>query len=361
MMGSLMVLASHAGDEILGAEQMMADAFAEGERVGIIVLAQSRSASIVPSGHRDARMKHTFDCQLALQALLGQVPPLLMLSYPMHGFALEDQPDLAQGSMLGGFLQSIGAQTLLVTDPGHSDQAYEAALGLASRIISAGLAQRLVVVPLGQAEHDICRHSAWEDEGIAGELSLIDVSTQQRIVYPIARVTADSSSRASSDKAARYTAIAAAMGDKWYPDILELGCAEGDLTPLLAAHCGHLLALDASQTALDFARLRAGGALNIEWRLSDWPNDIPLGAFDLIILNDFLGERELTALTALAKRLPSLCKEGCRIVIAIRQEGAGHVITAEVATALLLAELPGWAVVPCGTREQRRIHVLEQR
>jgi hypothetical protein len=161
-MGSLVVLTSHAGDEILGAERMMADTFAEGERVGIIVLAETRPTSVVQSAASNARMQHTVDCQLVLQELLGQVPPLLMLSYPMHGFSVQDQPDLTQNSMLGGFLHSIGAHTLLVTDPGHSDQAYQGALRLASRIISAGLAEQLVVVPLGEAAQEICRLGAWD-------------------------------------------------------------------------------------------------------------------------------------------------------------------------------------------------------
>lgn len=126
----------------------MANAFCEGERVGVIVLADSGPARVKQAAATSTRMQRIADCQSALQHLLGEVPPLLMLSYPLDDLAIQGQPNLAQDSMLGGFLQSVGAETLLVTDPGRSDPAYEAALGLASRIITVGLAQRLVVMPL---------------------------------------------------------------------------------------------------------------------------------------------------------------------------------------------------------------------
>jgi hypothetical protein len=64
---------------------------------------------------------------------------------------------------------------------------------------------------------------------------------------------------------------------------------------------------------LDFARLRAGRALNFELHLGGAVlDDAPAGAFDFILLNDCLGQVELTVLPAMAKRLPSLCKVwGC--------------------------------------------------
>ncbi len=361
-MGSLVVLASHDGAELLGAEQMMADAFAKGERVGVIVLDETRPAHGVQPAVGNARMQHIVDCQVTLQALLGQVPPLLMLPCPLPSVAAQDQPDLAETSMLGGFLQSIGARTLLVTDPGHSDPAYEAALKLASRIISAGLAERLVVVPIGQPAQAICGLSGWGDEGIGAETSLVSPRREQyRFAFRAACEPVESSFRHSADKAARCSGVAAAMGDRWYPDILELGCSEGDFTSLLAAHCSHLLTLDASQTALDVARLRAGGALNVELRRGGLPDDVPADAFDLIVLNDCLHDLELSALTATANRLPLLCKEGGRIVIAMRHESAAQDMTAQVATELLIAELPGWTGVFFDQSERSRIHVLERR
>jgi hypothetical protein len=159
-MGSLVVLASHAGNEILGAARMMADAFVEGERVGVVVFADSKLGRLVQCPATSTQMQRTVDCQSVLQELLGEVPPLLVLSYPPDGLCSQENPDLAEGSMLGGFLQSIDAETLLVTDPGQSDPAYEAALGLASRIIKMGLAERLVIVPLGGGSQESFRLGA---------------------------------------------------------------------------------------------------------------------------------------------------------------------------------------------------------
>jgi hypothetical protein len=89
-------------------------------------------------------------------------------------------------------------------------------------------------------------------------------------------------------------------------------------------------------------------------------DDLPDGLFDLILLNDCLKDIEFADLAALSKRLPLLCKAGCRIVIAIRHEGAAQEMTAQVATELLMTELAGWTVVNCDKRENSQIHVLER-
>lgn len=153
-MGAFVVLASHTGNEILGAARMMAEAFVQGERVGVVVFADSNLGRVVQCPATNTQRQRTVDCQSVLQQLLGQVPPLLVLSYPLNGLSAQGQPDLTEDSMLRGFLHSIGAETLVVTDPGQSDRAYTAALGLASRIIKMGLAERLIVVPLGEASKE---------------------------------------------------------------------------------------------------------------------------------------------------------------------------------------------------------------
>lgn len=154
MMGGVMVLASHAGSEILGAGRAMANAFAHGDRIGIIVLTDGDQADMLASTVNTRRMQDAADCQSGLQELLGEVPPLLMLSYPFTDLTEHGQPDLADNSVLGSFLISISAATLVVTDPGHSDPAYKAALKLASRIVAKGLTQQLVLVPLNETACD---------------------------------------------------------------------------------------------------------------------------------------------------------------------------------------------------------------
>jgi SAM-dependent methyltransferase len=360
-MGSLVVLASHAGNEILGAARMMADAFVEGERVGVVVFADSKLGRLVQCPATSTQMQRTVDCQSVLQELLGEVPPLLVLSYPPGGLCSQENPDLAEDSMLGGFLQSIDAETLLVTDPGQSDPAYEAALGLASRIIKMGLAERLVIVPLGEGSQESFRLGAWGDRASIGQPSSRGRNHRHQFGSLTANYSEESAVWASADKAARFSGIADAVGDRWYPDILEIGCSPGDITPMLAAHCSQLVTVDPSHIALEHARLRVGGAFNVELRLSALSDDLPDRLFDLILLNDCLKDIEFADLAALSKRLPLLCKEGCRIVIAIRHEGAAQEMTAQVATELLMTELAGWAVVNCDKRERSQIHVLERR
>lgn len=144
-MGAVIVLAALGGDEMLGAGPAMADLLGRSDRLGIVVLTNGYCATAgdCPSA---ARLQQEANCRLRLQALLGEVPPLLMLSYERKDFSVPGEPALDQTSLLGGFLRTMHAATLLVAEAEPHDPTSIAALGLAARIVSQGLAKRLVVV-----------------------------------------------------------------------------------------------------------------------------------------------------------------------------------------------------------------------
>lgn len=69
-----------------------------------------------------------------------------------------------------------------------------------------------------------------------------------------------------------------------FGNALEIGCAEGAFTRLVAPLCGRLTAVDLSPAALQRARARCSDAENIEFRHWDLRRDDPLGPYDLVLV-----------------------------------------------------------------------------
>lgn len=106
---ALLVLAPHPDDEILGAGAIMARAHLRGDRIGVVVLTDGARSSpqMSPGQLRDLRAA---ECLSGLEAMLGEVPQLLMLAY-RDGELDSRRPDLTETSMLGQFLRRIDAAT----------------------------------------------------------------------------------------------------------------------------------------------------------------------------------------------------------------------------------------------------------
>ncbi len=94
--------------------------------------------------------------------------------------------------------------------------------------------------------------------------------------------------RSSDYESAKYAATLRALGRGRYGNALEIGCSIGVFTRQLAARCDHLLALDASQTALAEARRECAGLPRVELRCGLVPRDFPSGRFDLIVMSEVL-------------------------------------------------------------------------
>ncbi len=81
-----------------------------------------------------------------------------------------------------------------------------------------------------------------------------------------------------------------------YGRTLEVGCSIGALAVDLAARCDHVLAIDASQAAIDLARRRTSGVGNLDVRRARVPTEWPEGCFDLVCISEvgyFLSPRQL--------------------------------------------------------------------
>lgn len=70
--------------------------------------------------------------------------------------------------------------------------------------------------------------------------------------------------------------------------VLEVGCAEGMFTEMLAPLCQSLVAVDLSRTALDRAQQRCTALKNVEFLEWDVRRDAPQGSFDLIVATGIL-------------------------------------------------------------------------
>ena len=97
---------------------------------------------------------------------------------------------------------------------------------------------------------------------------------------------------------------------------LELACAEGRFTRLLAPRVERLIAADFSQVALQRAEAVASAA-NVQFQLLDLVHDDLPGPLDLIVCSEvlyYLGSLE--ALTAVGERLAGALKPGGHLVLA---------------------------------------------
>lgn len=79
-----------------------------------------------------------------------------------------------------------------------------------------------------------------------------------------------------------------ARAGRRFSDALEIGCAEGTFTELLARRCRRLKAVDISPVALARARARLGHCQAITFAHADVLHDAEPGAFDLVVAMDVL-------------------------------------------------------------------------
>lgn len=91
----------------------------------------------------------------------------------------------------------------------------------------------------------------------------------------------------------------------------EPGCANGELTALLAQCCDKVVAADLVDDAVDAARRRCAALAQVEVRRLRVPSEWPEGQFDLIVLSElayYLDERDLQ--TLVQRVLDSLTDDG---------------------------------------------------
>jgi trans-aconitate methyltransferase len=84
----------------------------------------------------------------------------------------------------------------------------------------------------------------------------------------------------------RYETIMAALDSRRYQSAFEPGCSVGELTWRLAKRCGHVDAMDISNSAVERAKRRCRDFSNVTLRVGDLRHQIPKDEFDLIVFSE---------------------------------------------------------------------------
>lgn len=86
----------------------------------------------------------------------------------------------------------------------------------------------------------------------------------------------------------KYARTLAALGGRRFKSALEVGCSIGVFTRMLSGRCDALLAVDASERAVESAKGRLGGLPNVTVERRTLPEEMPAGGFDLVVASEVL-------------------------------------------------------------------------
>jgi cyclopropane fatty-acyl-phospholipid synthase-like methyltransferase len=92
----------------------------------------------------------------------------------------------------------------------------------------------------------------------------------------------------SADQRFKYDVMLRSLGTRTFGTSLEMGCADGSFTEMLAARSLELLAVDVSAAAVDRVRDRLSHLPQVRAEVRLLPLEMPPGQFDLIVCSDVL-------------------------------------------------------------------------
>jgi len=403
------ILAPHPDDDILGAAALMRQASARGIPAAVVFLtsggASHQHAEWPPEKLAETRRG---EARAALSALLDDAPPILFCDLPDG--AVADAWDRTTVNRIAEFCRLYSAHSLIVTDPADGHDDHKAAFGIASVLWGTGSVGALWTMPIGtriaglnpgdmfrrlavdnDAEHKraaIDQHGTQRGAVVPPEagFTLTDAMIAPFLVdeffWPVAGV--DQTQEAPNDpgefdtlftqsadpwdydvapyEQVRFARTIAALDGRQFRQGLEVACAAGSLTEMIAPHCNHLLALDASRAALDHARRRLAPWPHVDIRLARMPEQLPEGRFDLIMLSDMLYYLGLSGLQNFLATLIERAEPDAMIVLVDYLGPMGIAINGEKAAeaSIALARLRGWRLTRHERNDTMRLDRLER-
>jgi SAM-dependent methyltransferase len=160
---------------------------------------------------------------------------------------------------------------------------------------------------------------------------------------------------------AKYAATLAALPRQRYRHALELGCANGVLTRLLAARCGTLLAVDCAATALTHAQARCADLPGVRFEQRTLPAQFPTGAFDLIVLSEMGYYLSVGDLRQLRQRIVAALVPGGQLVLVHWTPPIeGRLLSGDAVHALMLAPMRTLRQITGQRMPRYRLDVLER-
>ncbi len=120
--------------------------------------------------------------------------------------------------------------------------------------------------------------------------------------------------------------------------VLELGCAVGTFTEVLADNASDVLAIDVSQAAVDQVARRLQDKPNVRTRAMDIPAEFPDETFDLVVASDVLYYLSVDELRRCAAAIESSLSDGGAFVAVHYVPRMGSVLNGDEAHDLLAAQ-----------------------
>ena len=120
----------------------------------------------------------------------------------------------------------------------------------------------------------------------------------------------------------RWQVIVDALPPDTIGRTLEIGCAEGHMTRLLAGRAQRVVAVDIVEEAVRRARDRCAKLPNVQFRVGDIRDGLPEGQFDSVIGSDVLYYLSLSELSATLRRLAEAVREHGALVASEFSPGA---------------------------------------
>jgi SAM-dependent methyltransferase len=141
----------------------------------------------------------------------------------------------------------------------------------------------------------------------------------------------------------KYAATLAALPSRPFARALEVGCSIGAFTELLAPYCERLVAIDFSVRALELARERVGSMVNVELTQVGFPEEVPAGAWDLIVCSEVLYYLDAAALLRAIGWLEEQLSAGAGLVaVSWRGTGSEEPLHGDDVHDLLVVRLARW-------------------
>jgi SAM-dependent methyltransferase len=149
---------------------------------------------------------------------------------------------------------------------------------------------------------------------------------------------------ATSDyERAKYADTFAALGDGRFARGLEVGCSIGVFTGQLAERCDELVGIDVSERALARARTRLSGHAGVSLEHMTFPEELPLGPWDLVVCSEILYYLDDGAFALAVERLRSALEHGATVLaVHWRPPTTTYPLRGDEVHDRLVAELGDW-------------------